>query len=191
MENKNLIFIRFGTLSILILLIAFSRLVPHPMNFAPMGAMALFGAAYFTKKWQAFFIPVAATWLSDLFINNVIYAQYYSSFVWFNGSWQYGAYVTIVLCGFLIFKSISLLRVLFGSLCSTILFFTISNFGVWYSGNMYSPDINGLITCYIAGIPFLGNTFLGDVFYSSVLFGTFYLMQQIIPQLQTKNTVIH
>lgn len=60
----------------MIQLAAISRLVPHMFNFAPMSAMGLFGAAYFTRKWQAFFIPVAATWLSDLYLNNVVYAQY-------------------------------------------------------------------------------------------------------------------
>ncbi len=73
----------FGALVILILLAAFSRVIPHMANFSPLGAIGLFGAAYFTRRWQAFLIPIAATWLSDLFINNVIYAQYYPSFTWF------------------------------------------------------------------------------------------------------------
>ena len=69
--------LRFSILTALILLVAFSRMIPHPTNFSPLGAIAIFGAAHFSKKWQILFIPLAATWLSDLFINNVIYANYY------------------------------------------------------------------------------------------------------------------
>ena len=82
MEQKK-INLRFSVLCAMILLAAFSRITPHMPNFSPLGAIGLFGAAYFAKKWQAFLIPIAATWLSDLFINNVIYAQYYPKFTWF------------------------------------------------------------------------------------------------------------
>ena len=85
--------IRFGVLVAIILVAAFSRMIPHPFNFSPLGAIGLFGAAHFSKKWQALIIPVAAAFLSDIFINNVIYAAYYPSFTWFAEGfyWQYGS----------------------------------------------------------------------------------------------------
>jgi len=61
-------------------LAVFSRIVPHRPNFSPLGVIGVFAASYFTKKWQVFLIPIAATWLSDSFINNIIYAEYYPTF---------------------------------------------------------------------------------------------------------------
>ena len=100
--------LRFTVLVALILLCAFSRMIPHMPNFSPLGAIGIFGAAYFTKKWQAFLIPILSIWLSDLFINNVIYSQNNSEFTWFYSGfyWQYFIYLLIPLVGIFIFKKI-------------------------------------------------------------------------------------
>lgn len=181
--------LRFGLLCAMILLAAFSRIIPHMPNFSPLGAIGLFGAAYFAKKWQAFLIPIVATWLSDLFINNVIYGQYFSEFTWFYQGfyWQYGSYLLIVLAGTFIFRKVNTQRIITGALASTVLFFLVSNFGVWASGTMYPTTFEGLITCYTAGIPFLKGTLLGDLCYSGVLFGVFALAQRQFPVLRLKN----
>lgn len=180
---------RFSVLTALILICAFSRIIPHMPNFSPLGAIGLFGAAYFTKKWQAFLIPIAATWFSDLFINNVIYAKYYPQFTWFYEGfyWQYGSYLLITLLGILIFKKINATRVISGALTSTTLFFLISNFGCWIGSTTYPQNIIGLMTCYATGIPFLKGTLLSDLFYSGVLFGTFALAQYKFPVLRLAN----
>ncbi|MET0636065.1 MAG: DUF6580 family putative transport protein [Chitinophagaceae bacterium] len=185
METKK-IYLRFTVLTAMILIAAFSRLVPHMPNFSPLGAIGLFGAAHFQKKWQAFLIPIAATWLSDLYINNVVYAQYYPRFTWFYSGfyWTYGTYLLIVLAGILILKKISVQRVLTASLTSTALFFLITNFICWPGNNTDSQDFSGLMNCYVAGIPFLNGTFLGDLFYSGVLFGSFALAQRSFPILR-------
>jgi hypothetical protein len=188
MEQKK-INLRFSVLVLMILLAAFSRIIPHMPNFSPLGAIGLFGAAHFVKKWQAFLIPIAATWLSDLFINNVIYAQYYPEFTWFYPGfyWQYGSYLFITLAGIFILQKTNPQRVIAGALASTAIFFLVSNFGVWAGGTMYPKTFEGLVTCYIAGIPFLKGTLFGDLFYSCVLFGTFALAQKQFPVLQLKN----
>ncbi|MCS6819386.1 MAG: hypothetical protein NZ522_05490, partial [Chitinophagales bacterium] len=80
---RETINLRFGLLALLIFVAAFSRILPHMPNFSPLGAIGLFGAAYFTRRWQAFLVPILATWLSDLYINNVIYNEYYPNFTWF------------------------------------------------------------------------------------------------------------
>ncbi len=178
MKKINL---QIGFLTLIIILAAFSRLVPHMPNFSPLGVIGLFGAAHFSKKWQAFLIPIAATWLSDLFINNVIYAQYYPEFTWFYSGfyWQYGSYFLITLLGIWLYHNqVSIKNVAGGSIGSGLIFFLVSNFGVWASGTMYPADLNGLITCYTAGIPFYKGTLLGDLFYSAVLFGGYYLLQK-------------
>lgn len=177
---------RFGVLAAMILLAAFSRIIPHMPNFSPLGAIGLFGAAHFQKKWLSFLIPIAATWLSDLFINNVIYAQYYPKFIWFYEGfyWQYGSYLLITLAGVFILKKVNTQRVLAGALASTAIFFLISNFGCWIGSTFYPQNFSGLITCYAAGIHFLKGTMWGDLFYSGVLFGSFAFAQKQFPVLR-------
>ncbi|MFV0605127.1 MAG: DUF6580 family putative transport protein [Niabella sp.] len=189
MTIENKLDLRIGIVVILILLAAFSRLIPHMPNFSPLGAMGLFGVAYISKKWQAFLIPIAAAWVSDLFINNVIYAQYYQKFIWFYQGfyWQYGSYLLIAIAGVFIFRKVNAKRVIAGALTSAVIFFLVSNFGVWVSGTMYPKTFEGLLTCYVAGIPFVKGTLLGDLFYSTALFGTFALVQRQFPVLQLKN----
>lgn len=192
MESKK-INLRLSVLAALILLAAFSRVIPHMPNFSPLGAIGLFGAAHFSKKWQAFLIPIAATWLSDLFINNVIYAQYYRTFTWFYEGfyWQYGSYLLITLAGLLIFRKVNAQRVITGALTSTAIFFLITNFACFPGNPTYPQNFGGLLTCYAAGIPFLKGTLLGDLFYSGVLFGSFALLQQRFPLLRIKERRIN
>lgn len=186
--EKEKINLRFSVLVLMIMLAVFSRIIPIMPNFSPLGAVGLFGAAYFVKKWQAFFIPIVSIWLSDLFVNNVIYAGYFSKFIWFYQGfyWQYGGYLLIVLAGILIFKKVNFHRVILGATASTAIFFLVSNFGVWASGTMYPSNFQGLITCYAAGIPFLKGTLMGDLFYSGILFGLFALAQRQFPALRVK-----
>jgi len=186
--KKQKIDIRFGVLSLLVLLAAFSRLIPHPPNFAPIGAMALFGAAYFSKKYIALIIPVLSMWLSDLVINNVIYAQYFDGFTFFYQGfyWTYAAFIVIGVIGFFMLKKIQLKSVALASLLAAVLFFVISNFGVWASGTMYPKNFSGLLACYTAAIPFFKNTLMGNLVYSVVLFGAFELAQYKFPVLKLK-----
>lgn len=185
-SSSQKITIRFSMLFVMILIAAFSRILPHMPNFSPLGAIGVFGAAYFTKKWQTFLIPILSTWLSDLFINNVIYAQYYPTFTWFYQGfyWQYGSYLFITFISVFLLKKISSKRIIMATLCSTIFFFFITNFGCWIDNTAYPQDFAGLISCYVAGLPFLKGTFLGDVFYSTILFGTFAWAQRQYPVLQ-------
>jgi len=187
MKNQK-IDIRFGVLFLLILVSAFSRLIPHPPNFTPIGAMALFGAAYFSKKHVALILPIVVMWVSDLVLNNVVYGQYFDHFIWFYQGfyWTYGAFFIIGLMGFLLLKKIKIRSILIGSLSASLLFFILSNFGVWISGTMYPKDLSGFVSCYIAAIPFIKNTILGDLMYCSILFGVFEFAQYKIPTLQLK-----
>jgi len=186
--SQRTLYLRFGLLTLLIFLAAFSRILPHMPNFSPLGAIGLFGAAHFSRRWQAFLVPLAATWLSDLVLNNVIYAEYYPGFVWFYEGfyWQYGSYLLITLTGILILNKVSVQRILAASLCSSILFFLVSNFGTWASGMIYPMTGEGLLACYIAGIPYIKGTFSGDLFYAAILFGTFALAQRQYPALRLK-----
>jgi hypothetical protein len=183
---KNKLTLRFGVIGVMILLAALSRLIPHPANFAPVGGMALFGAAYYSKRYWAYIIPMVSMWISDLILNNVVYAAYFDRFVWFySGSlFTYGAFVLIVLMGSFTLKKVRVPNLLFSALGASVVFFLVSNFGVWFSGTMYPKDFGGLMACYTAGIPFFKNTVLGDMFYTGVLFGAFEWSMLRFPQLR-------
>ena len=186
MKKLNL---QTGVLSIIILLAAFTRIMPHPPNFSPMAAIGLFGAAHFAKKWQAFFIPLIGIWISDLVINNYVYSSSSSNFVWFYSGfyWQYISYILIIFAGLFIFnRGISLTKMFGGMISSSGIFFLISNFGVWAGGTMYPKNFGGLITCYTAGVPFIHNTIISDVLFTTVLFGTYYLLQVEYSSLKIK-----
>ena len=163
--------------------------MPHPPNFSPMAAIGLFGAAHFAKKWQAFFIPLIGIWVSDLVINNYVYSSSSSNFVWFYSGfyWQYISYILIIFAGLFIFnRGISLTKMFGGMISSSGIFFLVSNFGVWAGGTMYPKNFSGLITCYAAGVPFIHNTIISDVLFTTVLFGTYYLLQVEYSSLKIK-----
>ncbi|MBI3502679.1 MAG: hypothetical protein HY063_12885 [Bacteroidetes bacterium] len=191
MEKKK-INIRFSVLIAMVLAAAFSRLIPHPPNFASIGAIALFGAAYFSNRIIAFIIPLLSMWLSDIVINNTIYAHYWNHF-WIipdGFPFNYFAFLLTVPLGFLLLKKIKVVNVIGASVLAAILFFLISNFGVWLNNPIYPQNISGLISCYAVAIPFFGNTLAGDLFYSAILFGGFELAKYTFPILAKSKTAI-
>jgi len=163
---------RFLIISLMILAAAFVRLIPHPPNFAPIAAMALFGGAYFNKKSFAFAVPLAAMFLTDAIIG-------FHSSMWI----VYLSFALIVVIGMFMLKKISIKNVIVASVTASISFFLITNFGVWAFGTMYPKNIAGLIECYIAAIPFIQNTLLGDLFYSGIMFGIFEFAKSKLPVL--------
>ncbi len=170
-----------GFIALFVLLAAFSRCLPHIWNFSPILAMGLFGAAHFDKQWKALLIPLAATWLSDVFINNVLFKQFFPTFTWFYEGfyWQYGTYLLVGLLGYFAFNhKVTVSKVVGGSVLSAVLFFLISNFGVWVGSTMYPNNFVGLIACYTAAIPFFGGSIAGNLFYATVFFGGYYLLQK-------------
>ncbi|MGQ9798154.1 MAG: DUF6580 family putative transport protein [Ignavibacterium sp.] len=161
---------RFLVITIMILAAAFVRLIPHPPNFAPIAAMALFGGAYFNKKSFAFAVPLAAMFLTDAVIG-------FHSSMWI----VYLSFALIVLIGMFMLKNVNIKNVVLASVTASISFFIITNFGVWAFGTMYPKNIAGLIECYIAAIPFIQNTLLGDLFYSGIMFGIFEFAKSKFP----------
>jgi hypothetical protein len=168
----------------LIVLAALVRLLPHPHNFTPLGAMGLFGAAYFGRRWMAFAVPFAALFLSDLVLNNLFLRQFYPHFVWITSVWIYAAFALVIASGFLLLRGqkIAPARVLKASLFASLIFFTVTNLSVWFESALYPQNGAGLLACFVAGLPFLGNTILGDLCFSAVLFGVYEWMAKHTPQ---------
>ncbi len=150
---------------------AFSRLIPHPWNFTAIGAMALFGGAYLPSKKLSLLVPILALIVSDLvlgFHNTMVFV--------------YLAFLMIVTLGWNMREERSVLKLASFSLLSSCLFFVISNFGVWFMGGFYSKSFEGLVQCYIAAIPFFENQILGDLFFSSVMFGSYEVIRKVAPK---------
>ncbi len=157
---------------VLVILAALTRLLPHPHNFTPLGAIGLFGAAYFQRRWLAVLVPLLALFLTDLVLNNIVYSAYFPGFTWFTSFYTYAAMALVVLVGWLILGSqVNAPRVVGASLSASVLFFLVSNFGTWAQTTLYPKTAAGLAACYTAGLPFFGNTVLGDFVFSAVLFG--------------------
>lgn len=157
----------------MIALAAISRLIPHPPNFTPITAMALFAGAHFTDKRLAFVVPLVAMFLSDLIIglHSLIPVTY-------------GTFALITGIGFWLRSHRSVTAVFGATFISSLLFFLLTNLGVWALGSLYPRTLEGLVTCYIAAIPFFKNTLLGDGVYVTVMFGSFALAEKRFPLLQ-------
>lgn len=180
---------KFGIIVLMVVAAAATRFMPHPPNFTPIGGMALFGAAHFAKKYWAYLIPFLALWLSDLILNNVVYSSP-DGFTWITsfGLWNFAAFGMIVFLGSNILKKINLPNIIGASVIGSLVFFLITNFGVWASDplNMYADNIAGLTAAVAAGLPFFWNTLAGDIVYVGVLFGGYEIAKNMYPSLGLK-----
>lgn len=183
------IYLKIWVATLIILFAILCRILPHPANFSPIAATGLFGAAFFSQKRWSFIIVLIAMYISDLLINNIMYAQYFDGFAWsYQGQFfTYFALALIIVLGIFMFKKITVPKIIVTSLSASILFFLVSNFGVWASTDMYPKTFSGLGACYIAGIPFFQNTLLGDICWTTILFGGAYLIGKFAPKLKEEN----
>ena len=174
-------------LIILSIILSIYRYIPHINNLSPISSIILLYPLINRNKIQNFTTIFVSLFISDLFINNVLYAFYNPVFVWFYSGfyWQYGAYVLVILLGIGLFKNnITLPKLVGSAIASSVLFFLISNFGSWLNNPIYTKDLAGLLTCYVAGVPFYQGTLLGDLFYSTILFVAYYVLQHKVSILK-------
>lgn len=164
MERKNEFFIALT----LILLGVAMRFLPHPANFAPIAAIALFSGVYL-KKWYAFFVPLMAMIFSDAYIgfHNTI------AFTW-------GSFLAVGAIGWYVQRRKNTVTVIAGALTGSVLFYVVTNFGVWLLSDLYAKSWQGLLECYTLALPFFRNTLTGDLFYTGVLFGAYELSVYLV-----------
>ena len=176
----NKVLLKTSVISLLILMAAFSRLIPHPSNFTAIGAVAIFAGFLIPNRLLSFVIPMAAMYLSDLVINNLIYGT--TDFIWFTEgtTWIYLGLIAHTLSAIL-FKRPTISNIAGASLSGAILFFLISNFGVWYGSGMYEKTLAGLSLCYTAALPFFGNVLAGNLIFCAVLFGAYFFLERKSP----------
>ena len=154
----------------LTVLAALARLIPHPPNFAPIGAAALFGGARL-RGWQAYLVPLVAMLATDP-IRSWMEGGY-PAYSW--GSVAiYGSFMISVLLGRLFLQnSANAARIGAVALAGSVQFFLLTNFTTWAASSMYPHTWAGLMACYIAAVPFFGYTVAGDLVYCGVLFGAY------------------
>jgi hypothetical protein len=170
----------------LIVLAALTRLLPHPPNFSPVEAIALFGGAYFAARGWALVVPLVAMFLSDLalgLVNGGIYFDYFASAGFLL---VYACIALSTVLGFGLRGRVNGARVLGYSLVGSVLFFLVTNFGAWLGSPAYPQNAAGLTAAYVAGIPFFQWTVLGTLFYSAMLFGGFALLRRQVPALRAQ-----
>ena len=172
MNTSNHSIIRTLLIVVLMLLAAFSRLMPHPANFTAIMAIALFGGAKFKNPSLAIVVPLIVMLITDVFIG------FYSLMPII-----YGCIVVTALIGTYISRRSSPMMILIGSVLASTLFFLATNAGVWYHNPQFAPTFSGLVLCYDFALPFFKNQLLGDLFFNLVLFGSFYLAKTRIPSL--------
>ena len=154
----------------IIIFAAFTRLIPHPPNFTPIIAMGLFGGAYLKDRRLVFLIPLIAMIIADASLG-------------FHGTmiWVYGSLILISMMGIVLKNRITLKNCVVATLGGSLLFFLVTNFGVWIISGFYEKSIAGLFTCYAMALPFFLNTLSGSVVYSAIMFGGYEGLKNFLP----------
>lgn len=172
MKDSNHTFTRTLLIIGMMLLAAFSRLIPHPANFTAVLAVALFGGAKFKNLSLAILVPLIVMMTTDLVIG------FYSLM-----PFVYGCIVLTAIIGMYIGRTSNPVYILFGSLLASTLFFMVTNATVWYHNPQFAQTFSGLLICYDFAIPFFRNQLFGDLFFNMLLFGSFYIVKNKIPSL--------
>ncbi|MEO0331840.1 MAG: DUF6580 family putative transport protein, partial [Bacteroidota bacterium] len=158
-------------------------------NFTPFGALALFGGAYFTSKVRAYFFPLLMLLVSDLVMMQTYFSQYRSGLLYDGWYWTYLAFALMVFVGTLI-RRVHWKSVLAASVGAALIHYIVTDFGVWLGGGIdlttgqpFTRDWSGLVSCYILALPFLKNMLLSNLLYSLFLFGGYELASRRYPVL--------
>ncbi|MDQ6903326.1 MAG: hypothetical protein M3139_09985 [Bacteroidota bacterium] len=151
-------------------------------NFTPIGAMALFGGAYFNKPWKAYLFPLLTLWLSDIILSRFVYQHQWQLF--YHGAyWIYGAFVLMVIAGKYVLRNVTVKNILLSAFAITFIHWVIADLGVWSAGSLYPKTISGWWACMAAAIPFERNFLCGTLLYAAVMFGSFAWMKTKYPSL--------
>ena len=154
---------------LLILLLVSFRIIPHPPNFTPIIAVAIMSSHLFKNSYLSVAVLLIAMVVSDLFIG------FYKNFIF-----VYSALSLIVFIFFKINKNINYKNLFIFSIFGSLIFFLVSNFGVWLLGNLYEKNLKGLLDCYVMAIPFFRNTLLSTIVYCyGFYFSTYSLLNYL------------
>ena len=172
-SQKESLFFRTFLALVMIIMAAAVRIAPHPWNFTPIGAMALFSGAVIRDRRLALFFPLFALFVGDIFVGfHKLMFMVYASFL------------LSVAIGFWLRGRRTVGPISLATLSGSAQFFLITNFAVWQFLGSYPHTAAGLVSCYVAGIPLFWNTLAGDAFYAVLFFGGFALAELLFPELR-------
>ena len=152
---------RITTLIGMIAFAALTRLLPHPPNFTAVTAMALFAGAQIADRRLALLVPLAALFLTDLVLGLHVGMLL-----------VYLCVAAVVAMGALTGPH-QLAKIAGASVAGSVLFYLVTNLGVWALDGFYPLTLSGLAECYVAAIPFFQTALVGDLFFTAMLFGSF------------------
>ena len=159
-------------------IINFDTQISPLANFSPVGAMALFGGAYFNKQWKAFGFPLLMLFLSDLVLQQTVFKAYGNGILYEGWYWVYGAFALMTLAGRWLLKKITIRTFITSVLVCVLIHWTITDIGVWYGSKIFSQNLEGYINCLVVAIPYEWRFLTGTLVYGIILFGLFEWMQQ-------------
>lgn len=166
-DDRQLMWMKLGVAAALVVLAAVMRVVAHPWNFTPIGAMALFSGATFRQRWLKFVFPLVALFAGDVFVG-----LYKLMIV------VYASFLISVAIGMWISQERKITRLAGATFIGALQFFLITNFAIWATFLTYPKTFVGLLACYAAGLPLFWNTLAGDAFYAVLLFGGYALAER-------------
>jgi len=152
-------------------------------NFSPIGAMALFGGAYFNRKWKAFAFPLVMLFISDFILHQTVFKAYSSGFLYSGWYWVYGAFVLMTITGRWLLKTVTVNRFLVSVLVCVFIHWIVTDLGVWIGSKKYTQDLSGFMACLINAIPYELRFLSGTLAYGIILFGLFEWMKRRYPVL--------
>ncbi len=175
MALRELIKPRLAAVILMVLAATLARFLPHPPNFTPVAAIALFGGCYLPSRLLSSAVVIVAMLLSDAVLGfHPLMPVVYLSLI------------AAVFLGWTVRSSRSPRKVIALSLISSVLFFVATNFAEWAMGILYPRTLDGLVACFTFALPFFNNSLFGDLFFTAMLFGGFSLLEQQVPALRER-----
>jgi uncharacterized protein DUF6580 len=171
-NDRNLYLLRFLIVALMIFAAAALRVLPHPLNFTPIGAMAIFAGSLLRNRWIAFLLPLAALFAGDLFVG-----LYKLMFI------VYASFALSVAIGRWVAQARTLAHIGGAVFLGALQFFVVTNFAMWALSDFYRKTSAGLTACFVNAIPYFWNTLAGDALYAAILFGGFALAEKFLPQI--------
>ncbi|MBK8054058.1 MAG: hypothetical protein IPK35_12510 [Saprospiraceae bacterium] len=170
---------------LLMIIGAFSRLIPHVPNFTPTEGITIFGVAFLGRKYLSIILPCVLIYLTDFVINNTVARSFFTEVegtVWFSNYMIFNviSLVLVVFTTSIILKKINIVSVALAAILASVIFYVITNFGALFSpASLYTKDFSGLMQSYLAGLPFFRTSLFSNLMFTTIIFGSYYIINSI------------
>jgi uncharacterized protein DUF6580 len=183
--RTTILLIFVSAVAILRVAFNFSSDISPLANFSPVGAMAIFGGAYFNKRWKAIIFPLLMLFLSDVVLQLTVFKKYGSGVLYGGWYWVYGSLGVITIVSRWILTKITVNRFLVSVIVCVLIHWIITDLGVWIGSTRYPQSLNGFVICLENAIPYEYRFLAGTLLYGISLFAIFEWMKRKYPVLQT------